>query len=105
MTKYRITCVRREFGDEPDRVNHVTALGTGRSLGHFDTLWDVDEVLRAIDRGTVFYLKEDGSGRLRRVERGRCACCGRETVRCGSNLGAMDGLPLCEEALEPVLCA
>ena len=100
MANYRITCTRREHFTEPNGKAHVVAVGTGRSAGHFDTLWAVEEVLQAMEHGHKFYTQGAESGRVALVEKVVCCFCRRPFIR---SMGErswdtdIENLPHCEE--------
>jgi hypothetical protein len=81
MATYRIVCTDQEPSGHSDQHAHTVAVGVGDDPDTAQRKWALDEVLRAIDRGDVFYTKGANTGKLAIVVRYTCAPCRRFDIR------------------------
>lgn len=81
MATYRIVCTDQEPSGQPDQHAHIVAVGVGDDQDKAQRKWTLDEVLRAIDRGDVFYTKGVKTGKLAIVMTYTCVSCRRVHIR------------------------
>jgi hypothetical protein len=81
MATYRIVCTDQEPSGHSDQHAHTVAVGVGDDPNRAQRKWTLDEVLRAIDRGDVFYTKGVATGQVALVVTYRCAPCRRVHIR------------------------
>lgn len=81
MATYRIVCTDQEPSGHSDQHAHTVAVGVGDDPNKAQRKWTLDEVLRAIDRGDVFYTKGVNTGKLAIVVKYTCAPCRRAHIR------------------------
>lgn len=81
MATYRIVCTDQEPSGQSDEHAHIVAVGVGDDPAKAPRKWPLDEVLRAIDRGDVFYTKGADTGKLAIVMKYTCAPCRRVHIR------------------------
>lgn len=81
MATYRIVCADQESSGQSDQHAHIVAVGVGDDPAKALRKWTLDEVLRAIDRGDVFYTKGVNTGKLAIVMKYTCAPCHRVHIR------------------------
>jgi hypothetical protein len=81
MATYRIVCADQESSGQSDQHAHIVAVGVGDDPAKALRKWTLDEVLRAIDRGDVFYTRGVNTGKLAIVMKYTCAPCHRVHIR------------------------
>ena len=81
MATYRIVCVDQESSGQADQHAHIVAVGVGDDPAKALRKWSLDEVVRAIDRGDVFYTKGVSSHKPAIVMKYTCARCRRVHIR------------------------
>ena len=81
MATYRIVCTDQEPSGHSDQHAHTVAVGVGDDPDKAQRKWALDEVLKAIDRGDVFYTKGVNTGKLAIVMKYTCAQCHRVHIR------------------------
>lgn len=79
MATYRIVCTDQESSGHSNQHAHIVAVGVGDDPNKAQRKWTLDEVLRGIDRGDVFYTK--GVNKVALVEAYTCAPCRRVHIR------------------------
>ena len=99
MVTRRIVCTEQEPAGRPPQHAHIVAVGT--SDGAADRATDrltLQQVLRAMSSGTVFYTKGLRSGRTARVEKYVCGRCSGTHIRSAPDAvtdNNLDSLRLC----------
>ena len=81
MATYRIVCTDRQPSGHSNQRAHIVAVGAGDDQNKAQRKWTLDEVLRAIDRGDLFYTKGVNTGKVALVETYTCATCRRVYIR------------------------
>jgi len=81
MATYRIVCTDQEPSGHSGQHAHTVAVGVGDDPNKVQQKWTLDEVLRAIDRGDVFYTKGVNTGKLAIVVKYTCSPCRRVHIR------------------------
>jgi hypothetical protein len=81
MAQYRIVCTIQEPVGHSHTNAHIVNVGTGIDASKADTKWTLDEVLRAMDQGHVFYTQGERSGKVALVEKFYCSGCQRTYIR------------------------
>jgi hypothetical protein len=81
MATYRIVCTDQESSGHSNQEAHIVAVGVGDDPNKAQRKWTLDEVLRAIDRGDLFYTKGVNTGKVALVEKYTCALCRRVHIR------------------------
>lgn len=81
MATYRIVCTDQEPSGHSNGHAHIVAVGVGDDPDRAQRRWTLDEVVRAIERGDVFYTKGVHTGKLAIVETYRCVPCRRIHIR------------------------
>lgn len=81
MAQYRIVCTNQEPIGVPHSHAHIVRVGTGTDPEAADQRWTLDEVLRAMDEGNIFYTQGTSSGKIALVEKYICARCQRWYIR------------------------
>lgn len=81
MATYRIVCADQAPSGRPDQHAHIVAVGVGDDPNKARRKWTLDEVLRAIDRGDMFYTKGVNTGELAIVMKYTCVPCRRVHIR------------------------
>jgi hypothetical protein len=88
MATYRIVCTDQEPSGQLDKHAHIVAVGVGDDPTKAPRKWTLDEVLRALDHGDVFYTKGMNTGKVALVMKYTCARCRRGHIR-----SAADSVP------------
>ena len=81
MATYRIVCTVESPSGHSNQQTHIAAVGVGDDPSDAQRKWTLDEVLRAIDRGDLFYTKGVNTGKVALVEKYSCAPCRRLHIR------------------------
>jgi hypothetical protein len=81
MATYRIVCTVESPSGHSNQQTHIVAVGVGDDPSEAQLKWTLDEVLRAIDRGDLFYTKGVNTGKVALVEKYSCAPCRRLHIR------------------------
>jgi len=81
MATYRIVCTDREASGRSTPHAHIVAVGVGDDPNKAQRKWALDEVLKGIDRGDVFYTKGVNTGKVALVQAYTCASCRRVHIR------------------------
>lgn len=98
MANYRIICTQQVPVSEPTTHAHIVAVGTGSTAAEYSRRWTLDEVLRAMDRGDVFFTYGEHSGKTALVQKDVCARCHRTYIRSHPDAvpdNNLDNLPRC----------
>jgi len=81
MATYRIVCTVESPSGHSSQQTHIVAVGVGDDPSEAQRNWTLDEVLRGIDRGDLFYTKGVNTGKVALVEKYSCAPCRRPHIR------------------------
>jgi hypothetical protein len=81
MTTHRIVCADQAPSGHSNRKKHIVAVGVGDDPNEVQRTWTRDEVVRAIDRGDLFYTRGVNTGKVALVEKYTCGPCGRAHLR------------------------
>lgn len=103
MATYRIVCADQEPAGQSDQHAHIVAVGVGDDPAKALRKWTLDEVLRAIDRGDVFYTKGVNTGKLAIVMKYTCAPCRRVHIRSAADSvpdNNLDHIRHCSESIQ-----
>ena len=104
MSTYRIVCTDQEPSGQSDEHAHIVAVGVGDDPTKAPRKWMLDEVLRAIDRGDVFYTKGMNTGKLAIVMKYTCAPCRRVHIRSAADSVSdnnLNRIRRCSESSQP----
>lgn len=104
MATYRIVCTDQEPSGQSDEHAHIVAVGVGDDPTKTPRKWMLDEVLRAIDLGDVFYTKGMNTGKLAIVMKYTCAPCRRVHIRSAADSVSDNNLKRirrCSESSQP----
>lgn len=92
MATYQIVCMDQEPSGHSNQHAHIVAVGVGDDPNKAQRKWTLDEVLRAIDRGDVFYTKGVNTGKVALVETYTCVPCRRVYIRSAADKVADNNL-------------
>jgi hypothetical protein len=81
MATYRIVCADQKSSGDSNQHTHIVAVGVGDDPNKAQRKWTLDEVLRGIERGDVFYTQGVNTGTVALVEAYTCAPCRRVHIR------------------------
>ncbi|HUP34146.1 MAG TPA: DUF3892 domain-containing protein [Candidatus Limnocylindria bacterium] len=81
MTTHRVVCADQAPSGHSNRKKHIVAVGVGDDPYKVQRKWKRDEVVRAIDRGDLFYTRGVNTGKVALVEKYTCGPCGRVHIR------------------------
>lgn len=81
MATYRIVCADQKSSGDSNQHTHIVAVGVGDDPNKAQRKWTLDEVLRGIERGDVFYTQGVNTGAVALVEAYTCAPCRRVHIR------------------------
>lgn len=79
--QYRIVCTEQEPVNQPTTHAHIVAVGTGTDPNKAEKRWTLDEVIVALDCGTLFYTVGEQSGKTAFIEKYICSKCVRTHIR------------------------